>query len=89
MPHQPIIGADYPRARRPIVDDEALLEALRQLLRQDPSDHVGTAAGGERHDDANGARRVFVGGKGKRRRARERGDRQDHCAAHRFSRSSA
>jgi len=41
------IGADDPGARRAVLDDEALAQALHELLREDARHHVGAAAGGE------------------------------------------
>jgi hypothetical protein len=45
------VGASRSNA---IVDDEALLERLRQLLAHHARHDVGIAAGSERHDDRHG-----------------------------------
>jgi hypothetical protein len=57
---------------------DLLAPCLRQLLRDDPRDHIGRAAGGEWHDQANRARRIgvgrrFAGGQHHRGQQRENG----------------
>ena len=44
-----------------VLGHDLLAEALRQFLRDDARDHVGRAAGRERHDQADGLCRIALG----------------------------
>jgi hypothetical protein len=51
-------GADIAGAARPVVDDELLLEPLRQRLSNHARDNVGRNSGGIGDDDAHRPRRI-------------------------------
>ena len=64
---------DVAAAAAAVVDDDRLLERVGDLRRHRPDHHVGAAAGRERHDQRDRARRIAVLGEreaGKRRQQR-------------------
>ena len=54
-------GRDKRGAAGPVIGDHLLSPQFAKLLRDDASDEIKGAAGGERNDDAYRARRVVVG----------------------------
>jgi hypothetical protein len=52
-------SADRTRRAALVVDDNGLPEQLGQFVGEHAADHVGGAAGRKRHDEADGAIRVF------------------------------
>jgi hypothetical protein len=61
------LGGDVAVRARPVLDDHRLAERLRQLLRQHARRDVGRAAGRDRNDEADRARRKLGEGDAGRR----------------------
>ena len=76
-------AAMMPLAPGTVVDDDLLAETLGQLLRDEPADEIGRAAGGEADDEANRTLRIGVG----RRVARARHAQWHACEQRRRSQS--
>src|SRR5262249_49478997 len=72
------LRADHPVRPGLVVDDERLLEALAQPLRQRPKQHVLAAAGRKRVDDANRPCRVALRRSGRRQRKHPGDDRPEN-----------
>ena len=73
------LRSHHPARARAVLDHEALLQLLGELLRDDAPERIGAAAGREGRDDLHRAGRPFL--RSKRKARRERRERH-HQAFH-------
>ena len=82
-------GGERRRGARPVLDDERLAELLLELLRDQPRQQVGAAAGGERHHDGHRPRRILLGMRRRREQALQCVRTESEIGRHRSSAAPA